>query len=352
MFKPHYYFLFFSILCCACNNSVEYQHAQNFSHADLGLSVPLKGVELDFGEMIVRPKCIAVIDTILVINNIGMEYFIHRYDIKNKKKIGESIPFGNGPEEMLSAQAFHISFDDTTVWILDAPKQKVNQYGKYDICFSDQPVPLFSVQFKDFFNQITVLPDGKILASTLNPERTHLSIYNMQGDLVHDNCDFPDAGITQTPYERMESFLGNMLFDVSTNRIFYAYMQTDLIDIFDTGGNLLYRTHGPDHFFPVMKQRNIGDEIKVSSQIGQTRDGYFSPVAYGNEVWTLYSGKYFEPPTPNYLLDHIIVFNWEGKPIRQYKLSVPIYTFTIDQKNNILYGITDDPEYRVIKFEI
>lgn len=347
------YSLCFFIFLYSCNTSpTKYKDAQLFSHEEIGSVVYLDGVKVEFDEMIMRPKCITIIDTILVITNFKMKYFIHRYDIKNTQKIGESISYGNGPEEMLSIQDVQISFDDTTMWLLDAQKQRVHQYKKYDICYSNNPKPLQTIQFDDFFDKIIALPNDKIVASTLSPNRTHLSFYDMQGELVQDNCDYPDAGIKQTPYERIESFLGSMVFDPFTKRIFFAYKQTDLIDIFDIDGSLLYRTHGPDCFFPKMKQRNNGNQIKVSSQIGKTRDGYYSPVVYNDEVWVLYSGKYIDVKNPNYLLDNIIVFNWEGQPVRQYKLSVPIYTFTIDIKNNILYGVSDDPQFHIIQFDL
>jgi len=345
-------FLSVFLVLNSCNEHLKYKYAQSFSHKDIGEIIYIEGVELEIDEMIMRPKSVTLIDTILIVTNIGMQNFIHRYDIKNKTKIGESISFGSGPEEMLNVQDVQVSFDDTTVWILDSRKQEAYQYNKYDICISDSPIPLQSIKFNDYFDKMLVLSDNKIVASTLNPENTHLSFYNMQGVLIQDNCDFPDAGITQTLYERIESFLGDMVFDFSTQRIFFAYKQTDLIDIYDIDGNLLYRSHGPDRFFSYMKQYDINQGVKVRSESGKTRDGYYFPVVNNNEIWTLYSGKYFDREIPNYLLDQIIVFNWDGKPIRQYKLDRPIYTFTIDVENQTLYGVSDDPQFVILKFDL
>lgn len=54
----------------------------------------------------------------------------------------------------------------------------------------------------------------------------------------------------------------------------------------------------------------------------------------------------------NYLKKHLFVFDKAGKPICRYELDQPIFSFTIDEQNQILYGISDQPEFHILKFEL
>ena len=112
------------------------------------------------------------------------------------------------------------------------------------------------------------------------------------------------------------------------------------------------RIQGPDIFFPSKIIKSIGDTQKVTANIGEERDAYFSPVATSNELYILYSGQLYHPGDTNYLLDHLLVFDWNGNPLRQYKLDTPIFRFVIDESSQLIYGITDSPEFRIIRFDL
>lgn len=43
-------------------------------------------------------------------------------------------------------------------------------------------------------------------------------------------------------------------------------------------------------------------------------------------------------------------FDWEGNPIKCYQLSEPILHFSIDIKQQILYGVSDHPEFHIVAF--
>ena len=134
-------------------------------------------------------------------------------------------------------------------------------------------------------------------------------------------------------------------------RIFVSHKQTDLIEIYDFDGKLLHRKHGPDHFFPAVKQTNDGETVKVRSNPGKSRDGYFSPKYAGEEVFVLYSGIVYEPGNAMYQIDQIYVFDWEGSPLKIYKLDQAIFNFDVDVKNRVIYGLSAEPEFHVIAFK-
>ena len=71
-----------------------------------------------------------------------------------------------------------------------------------------------------------------------------------------------------------------------------------------------------------------------------------------DKVYVLYSGAYFDPRNPQYLKDKLFVFDNEGNPLWIYSLDKPILNFTIDSRNNKLYGISDVPEFHIIEYDL
>lgn len=70
-------------------------------------------------------------------------------------------------------------------------------------------------------------------------------------------------------------------------------------------------------------------------------------------IKVLYDGRIYDTQNPTrYLRDKLLVFDWDGKPVKYYKLSKPIFHFDIDEKHGILYGLSDNPEFHIISFSL
>lgn len=152
-----------------------------------------------------------------------------------------------------------------------------------------------------------------------------------------------------------ESYICEMVVDDKKGRVWLFYMLTDLIEIYDLKGNLIERMQGPECFFSAMKEMSLEDGIqKVSSVAGETRDAYLCPLLSGDKVYVLYSGRVFsrDRSLSAYLLNHLLVFDLDGKPYKHYQLSTPIYTFTIDEIHQVLYGLSFEPEYHLVKYNL
>jgi len=191
---------------------------------------------VDFDIPVMRPVSIEIIDSILFFNNYGTEYFVHRYNLNTKKKMGESVPFGSGPNEMLDARKMQII--DTGVWILDKRQQKMHQYGKHDICFSEIPVPIKNIRFEKFVDQALVLPNGKIIALTVDEADKRFGFFDMQGQLVNANGDYPDDNVFVPPFVKNQSFLCNISGKTILDSKEKA-LEGSLLKIYDWEGNLL-----------------------------------------------------------------------------------------------------------------
>lgn len=337
-------------ICSSCTQKEQYKHCSTFSNERLAQlpSHTLSGKKLVFDQDVQNPVKLALIDSVLFLTNMNTSILLDKYDIKNLQKAGDCIPFGSGPNEMLIVNS--IQRTDSTAWLFDQSQNKLYQFMLSDLITQQEPSPINTIKLDMPVDNVLVLSPNSIVATTLNPENKRLSFFDKTGKCVRNVSAYPDFGEEMSEYERIESFACQAILSIDKQHIILTYKRTDLIEIYDLNGNLKSRTQGPDLFFPSLKQRTDGEHIRVVSDTGKNFDAYFNPCIYKDEIFVLYSGLEFDGEKANYLLDRIIVFNLSGNPIRQYKLSEPIFNFTIDPESKKIYGISDDPEFHIVEF--
>ena len=337
-------FLFFLLISC---NDYKYNNVRSFSLKDIPEKIHLNGDIIELDELIM-PIRLFIKDSLLFTINYRQRHFISVFRLQDMKKIGDFISFGNGPNEALYVK--HLQFQDSIVWVFDNNSQKINKYQFNHFLEEKDVVPCEIIKMEDSFQNIIATKD-KLITYNIRYIQSRFSIYDLQGIFIENKGKLPDAGVDMTDLELFESYFCNMAVNPINESIFVAYMNTDLLEIYDSNGNIKTKVHGPDHFFSIKKQISSGNQFKVQSIEGRTRDAYFNPVALEDEIWTIYDGKYFDRTADRSDLNNtIIVFDWDGNPIRQYITDISFFSLAIDKKNRFIYGITLNPEYAIVKF--
>ena len=346
------FFLQLSILCLlsfmfSCNE-YKYANTRPFSISDIQETKYLTGEIVDMDE-IIMPRFLFLKDNYLFTINYQQEHFVTVFHLPDMKKTGDFISFGNGPNEVLNVS--NIQFQDSLVWVLDHSRQQINKYMLNHFFEEKEVVPGEKIKINESFEKILVMKD-RLITNSLHHIRSRFSFYDMQGNFIENKGNLPDAGVQMTDLELFEAYFCKMALNPGDESIFVAYINTDLIEIYDSNGSLKTRMHGPDKFYSINKEVSLGNgQQKISSIAGKTRSAYYNPIAFEDEIWTLYDGKYFDRTVENgFLLNRIIVFDWDGNPIRQYITDIGFYALTIDRNNGVFYGITLNPEFAFVKF--
>lgn len=338
------------LICNSCTQKQNYDGAISISFDSYGQEIMLTGTDVEFDMPLMKPRRLFIIDSVLLVQNTQTQYIIHKYNLNTLKKTGECIPFGSGPNELLWVHK--IQNNGQYIWLIDTQRQSCLKFLKSDICNQEACVSVGQIRTKEHFGDAIILPDNRLLATVLNISQKRFSFFSEEGNLLNTIGEFPDYGEELKPLEKIEGFDGELLLGVDGIKFFFFHKQTDLIDVFDLSGSLIRRFHGPEHFMPHVKEKDYDNGTKVHSIPNVSKDAYFCPTLCGNEIYVLYSGKFYDPQINTYLHDQILVFDKEGNPLRRYRLSVPIFTFTVDMATRTIYGLSDDPDFRLVKFDI
>lgn len=337
----------------SCQPNLKYSDSTSLEWNDFPAVYPVHGTEVKLDEELLRPSRCYFTDQKLILKDDSEDYLLHFYEVNHFRKAGSYFTFGNGPDEYLWIN--NVWTDDSSLWVSDLRKSTVHRYKRSDFIKNIAPSELMAekvVRLQDPYSSLVSLPDSSFLTLAGDIRKKRISHYDKNGIFLETAGEFPTWQEELSPFELLEGFRANLVLSPDKKSVFLFYMQTDLIEQYDLQGELLKRLHGPEMFFPAVKQMSHGTNVHVSSVAGKSRDAYFSPLATGDKIYVLYSGEYFNPEKMNYLKKHLFVFDKAGKPICRYELDQPIFSFTIDEQNQILYGISDQPEFHILKFEL
>ncbi len=335
-------------LFISCQKSEKYEIALTFSLKDFKITTKLNAKTIEFDEPVMKPLLFVLSDSLLIAQNIRTEYTLYAYNINSKKKIGEYVPWGNGPNELLRIKSMQIV--DSDLYIADNQRNIIYKYDINDFHKLTSPVPMHKVEIEDIFTSLAYTDNGYV-ATTLNPRDKRLVFYNSKGEKEYTTGEYPYYGKELSDVEKMEGFLSSIAVSPKHKRIYLFGMDTDLIEIYDFKGVLIKRLHGPEQFFPQIKEINLGDGYSKATSDEEAKFAFFNPIIMEDEIYVSYSGKPQKRDEEAAPINHILVFDKDCNPIRRYELSKPILKFAIDSKTKNFYAICNIPDYQIITFE-
>ncbi|MFV0420295.1 MAG: BF3164 family lipoprotein [Dysgonomonas sp.] len=348
------YTLFCIIICniiiviMSCSDKKDHTSHKNselIALSDFGKEIHLLGEDIEFEEIVFNPYKMIIKDSILVLYNVRTEFVFQTFNLNNFKYMGEHVLFGQGPNEMI--RPTFIQTQDSNIWILDTEKQMVFQYFPNDFIAKKEPIPVKIINLKIETDQLSLIEEQFFGAKMLESTKSRFVLFDMNGDSIYTRGIFPPNNIDFTYQETTYGYTSNYVTNFK-DRIFLTHYFTDLIEIYDTAGNLINRIQGPDYFLPHVKEYKTED-ISFGYSKEDARVAYSAPANAGDEVFVIYSGGLYSEDNGH--KKNILVFDWNGKPIRKYELDKPVYGITIDIKNRYIYGLSDIPECHVVRFK-
>lgn len=334
------------ILLVSCSQKNKYENATFFDMTDFKTTQILNGTILQFDSIIMKPSQLQIYDTLLITSNLEDQKIFHIFNLNTKRKIGERISRGQGPEEMLLP--FFIQQKDS-IKIFDMMTSTLFVYTIQEFVTNPIPNPIRKIKLdiQPLWSELALLKN-KMIGVSYAP-KSPCFLFDENGKKIKDFGSYPVSQIEYTDIERVDAFR-SILTSNQTNRVAICHYFTDLIDIYNDNGELIKRLHGPEHFFPHFKEYKNGDIIG-SKPIEKTyKDAFYSPTNVGDEFFVLYNGKLVGSENYNLLAQQILVFTWEGNPLRILHLDQGVSRISVDPNQKKIYGISDDPEFHIIEF--
>ena len=339
-----------AIMLTSCLNSEKYENASRFYLNDFKLISKLNAATIEFDEPIMMPLSFVKSDSLLIVQNIRTNKLLYVYNMNTRKKVGEFISRGSGPDDLLNIKDMQLV--DFDLFITDNLKRAIY---KYDIAsfhaLTDNIIPTQRIAIDEYFFHLAYIGNGYV-ATAMNPDNKRLVFYNSNGKIEFTAGDYPYFGRELTNIEKMESFNNSFIAICQKHKRIYLFgMTTDLIEIYDFNGVLIKKLHGPEQIFPQVKEIRSSDGASRISALEKSIFTFSRPQIIDDEIYVAYSGERYIIDEERVPIHHILVFDMDCKPLRRYELSKSIVAFTVDSETKTIYATSNVPEYHIVVFE-
>lgn len=335
-----------TLISCENKTATTYDQETRFGWQDFEVQ-NLVAKKIEFAEPVMKPDQLMIWDTLLVTINRGTEKIFHLFNLKTKEKIGERITVGQGPDEMIVP--FFIENSDS-IKVYDVMTSTVYSYMVNEFVANQSPIPSrrYKLSEANFFSELASL--GTNLVGVSYRPDIPCYLFDANGQKIDGGIgSYPIGSVKYSDLERVDAYRG-ILASNGTDRFAVSYFFTDLIDIYSDKGKLIKRLHGPEHFFTRFTEYNDGNRMGSRPNHDYYRDAFYSPVSVGDTFFVLYNGKFVNKPEYNLLAKDILVFSWDGTPLKHYQLEEGVSRIAVDSKDRKIYGISSEPEYHIVEY--
>lgn len=290
---------------------------------------------------------ITQIDTFLICPNYRSPIVLQVYNINTHKLIHQFITRGELKGQCLSVAGI-LPIDKTKFWLYDITLGKLLKidiikalsdtvyWGDEEIILTDSTKNVKSPY---------IIGDGVFSACTYTRDDCRFITFNKNstilgthGRLPSRNSKWPDENKVSKFNILASIYTANIVKHPTSDIIVAAYNKTDRIEIYKKG-TLKKVLRGPDQFDPAIRFTKEANEI-VAVETEKTRFSYTSICASNSFFYCLYSGT----DRYNTCTKKILVFDWDGNPVKTLEFDRPICYFTVSENEGktLIYVLEKD----------
>lgn len=342
--KTRILIIFNAILLFSCNKAIN-NPIQHFEKSPKQRLTHSRMIDLEEFDILKPAHVFRMDDSYMVWDNNNEKMFsLVNFD---SKKVIKGIRRGNGPGEIISTISLQVK--DGRFLIYDADRRKISRIN----ISSDTTLILKEVEEIGFDKRLFIINyQGSHMIATGLFEDAWLATLKGNGEII-SKVDFPSFEETDnTPKMELSMlYLSTHTANKPDNKkVVAATQDLGVISFFNyIDGSILeeykqLKYYGPD--FSLLERGGIA----------WSKDGLigFCGLDCDDEyVYALYSGRTFnEHGMLSHHCENLLVYDWDGNPVKHYILDIPMYSMKYDKKNNSIYGIGYHPEGVFVEYQL
>lgn len=321
------------VVFCSCNTRVDIQH-----YGDFQTKVQLKSEVMNVSPVLLYPRNVFLCDDNLIVFNEKEDTLFRLFHLPEMTyQYGFGMK-GEGPSDFNLPSIKTVSTEKDGFTMVDLKRVMHIRFNNQEVSIEAEPLHYEYA----YFNGLTKVNDSLYCCDAgLEEDKEFMFLHNINKSELWG--EYP---------ETEERFGSRLARNQAYNKLIVAkpdgtkigsfYRYARRFRIYDSSGKL-------DH--DVQLDMLPGDELpNVESE-----KRYIHPVAnYATDqyIYTLNLDMMGEEIGSRTRNPNIQVFTWEGVPIAQYELDHFISAFTVDEKENKIYGVFAEKEDCIYVFNI
>lgn len=274
---------------------------------------------------------------------LSSENLFHIVDLHEMKEIGKFGNIGNGPEEFVTPDFFVSSEKEITVY--DMSDDKMCVYSIDSISKGKKALVSFSRQKTKGFTRIIESGDKQLVY--FNPENKE-PFQTDKGD-IFGKYPFDEIGEIQNNYNILQ---GNIAYNPDRKLLVYTTISFPYMAIYqkDKDKFSLLREYKGDINYSISENKIILDREKSGMMEMTLTKDYIVTLQRDyrkDQTNETKVGRDF-----NQLPQTLFIYDYRSNLKRIIDLKTPILRIASDTKNNLVYAITLNPDFVIVKCEL
>lgn len=287
---------------------------------------------------------------LLVVNNMNRNpHHVRVYDIAGKKAVNNLLPASQQKGGALSFMSFGIS--DSLVWIFDVAKNGFITGNINTLLTGDGSLAHYSeyrLKPQIFYYDALLLNRNEALLSG-NYDTDEKLIYRNFSDSTRNKTLLSyhnDSAIGSSRINKM-SYESFMLLRPDKQKLLLAGRYTDQFELLDLANGSYKKIKGPVGFAPQLSPFEDNTGTTVATPDNETLYGFLKGHVTRQFFYLLFSGSPVKSDRRFYG-NKILVFDWDGNPVKQINLKNDIVDFTVSSDDRTIYTL--NPRTKAISF--
>lgn len=327
------------VSCRKTNKIIISDNIKTFSQFPKEYKIEFKKlVEFKLG----NPRQTITIDSTIILGNYarGQKYYLQNYSLSKGEFSNPYIRKGRAKNEILGLAT--MGFSDNYLWLNDFTGKKMMLIDK-DKVIDGNINNLVKTSFSTNRNFRSILIDSLQIITTGNKKSkfkvqiidlTTGNINEEFGELKFFSNELPLHIINQASYTQT-------LLKPTKDKLVLAYINTDIIEVFDLKTKRSISLQGPEKFDSEFKiYKNVWFENE------KTRVAFIGGTATNKYIYLLYSGKIFSNENA-YKGNYLFVYDWKLNPIKKINLNIEVSQICITNDDKTIYSFDESSKYIV-----
>ena len=345
----------------ACNNNKDVSIVNSFK-INQPLTHNFFDVENSENELL-NPSSIAVSGNTMTTWNLMTPNVFTTIDIATERVIKHWGTRGQGPNEFITVGDIFNNYLETGINIWDRGAGKLYFSSNSDLESN-------SANFQEIHTGLNlgdrvrsysaVQIDTLLFFALEGNDNKRFTLIDVKNNTRKEIGDFPpeDKNIHLSVFFRNMAYNGRIRYNNSQKKLVYVSIASEMFEIYKVNSSDVELAIGNYSTIPKYEERVAqgGASRIVNEFVTNGKGRNFSVTISDENIFILYqdykkTGTEEDRQLIN-LANMVLVFDWNGKPVKIYELDSFVKTITYDKERNRLWAIHDNPNPEIIYFEL
>jgi hypothetical protein len=286
-------------------------------------------------------------DSILIINEVFEQQIFKYFNVNNGNLGANFINRGKGPNELIFP-GLMCALDDSIFSTYEANKKQLVYFNVYDIIANfHQFEKVTNTNLSDLVIFQSYPINDSLVIFTGMFEDGKYCLYNSKSENTIITVDFPDDENHQKENNYIKSMAHQGEIAIKPNKQKFVFVcRHGYFDICSVSQNELLLENRKLYYLSDYKV--IGENVVAHS--AKSAYAFHSVEVTDNYIYMIYSGRTKDEFGSEYIAgNNILVYDWNGNPVVNFKTDRYLHRMTLDRNNLIIYGfcinsVTGEPE--------